>query len=77
MGFSSRSGPARAAQATYAKNTRPSTRSSAANQVLSTTDASQAGAGRPWVAASKRGVRQASASTMKETASAAPAPAMA
>ena len=47
------------------------------NHGESTRSRSQAGAGRPCVAASKRGVRHASASTMKETVSAAVAPAMA
>src|SRR6478735_4632672 len=72
-----RSLPKMAAEATYANSTKPTVRHSTRHQVASTMPANQAGAGRPDVAASYRGLRQATARTVNETTSAAVAPAIA
>src|SRR6478735_5682545 len=72
-----RSLPKMAAEATYANSTKPTVRHSTRHQVASTMPANQAGAGRPDVAASYRGLRQATARTVNETTRAAVAPAIA
>ena len=66
--------PKTAATAVKTKTTKPNTRRSNRNPVEVTIRFSHPGAGRPLVAASKRGVRQATASTVNETTSAATAP---
>src|SRR6478609_1004252 len=77
-GLISRSLPKIAAAPTYRKNTKPSTRSSGPNHGPSTIVATHAGARRGSRPSTlKRGSRQARASTVNETASAAQAPAMA
>src|SRR6478672_2407790 len=76
-GLVSRSLPSTAATAPYANTPRPTTRRATRNPVESTSRARRAGAGRPLVASSYRGLRQATARTVNETTRAATAPAIA
>ena len=66
--------PKTAAIAVNRKAAKPISRRISRNAVEVTIRFSQSGAGRPLVAASKRGVRQATASTVNETTRAATAP---
>ena len=77
IGLVRRSWPRTAAIAENAKTAKPNVRAATPNAGASTIRDSQAGAGRPLVAASYRGDRQATARTVKLTVSAATAPATA
>ena len=77
IGLVSRSWPNDRGHRGDTKTAKPRTRAATPNGRESTTAPATAGAGRPLVAASYRGVRQATARTVKLTVSAATAPAMA